>query len=189
MSYEILQKVSLICAIGSLVMTVVAVVLFFLLDIRSVIGFFTGRTRRKGIDEIRKAAQEGTLDHRSVTQSAGGQTDKKRRKKTEPKASRNAVPQKVAVKEDRGENVITDRLPNRAAAYSDGSEQTTLLGAQTAQSVMQPNADNLTTVLTENFVPETTVLTAQTPVQAAVFVQQPFEIEFDITYIHSDEVI
>lgn len=189
MSYEILQKVSLICAIGSLVMTVVAVALFFLLDIRSVIGFFTGRTRRKGIDEIRKAAQEGTLDHRSASQNAGGKMDKKRRKQTGSKVNRNTVAQVPVARGDTGETVITDRLPNRAAAYSDGSEQTTLLGAQAAQSSMQSNAENLTTVLSESFAPETTLLTTQAPVQAAMFAQQPFEIEFDITYIHSDEVI
>lgn len=163
--------------------------MFFLLDIRSVIGFFTGRTRRKGIDEIRRAAQEGTLDHRSASKNAGGQTDKKRQKQTAAKAKRNTVPQAPAARVGSEEAVITDRLPNRAAAYSDGSEQTTLLGAQMTQSSMQSDAENLTTVLSESFAPETTLLTAQAPVQAAVFAQQPFEIEFDITYIHSDEVI
>ena len=189
MSYEVLQRVSLICGIGSLVVAAVSVALFFWLDIPSVVGFLTGRTRRKGINEIRKAAQEGTLDHRTVSRKNGEQSQHKRQKKTGGKAKNAAPVRAPAANVQAAAPVTTDRLPNRAPVPAKGSELTTILDGAAGQTSLLDGQENLTTVLSGGNVPGTTVLPEQAAVQAAAFTQQPFEIEFDITYIHSDEVI
>ncbi len=58
MTIELLQTLSMGSAILSGVLLVLAIVLFFVLDIRVVIGDVTGSTQRKAIDEIRKQNEE-----------------------------------------------------------------------------------------------------------------------------------
>ncbi len=58
MTIELLQTLSFVSAILSGILFVLAVIMFFLLDIKLVIGDVTGSTERKAIDEIRKQNEE-----------------------------------------------------------------------------------------------------------------------------------
>ncbi len=79
MTVELLQKLSLISYIAAGVLCVAAVVLFFVLDIRKVIGDVTGATARKAIDNIRQqneASGDKAYKPSPVNAARGKLTDK-----------------------------------------------------------------------------------------------------------------
>lgn len=175
MTYETLQNIYMITGIASLVMALLAAALFFLLGIPDVIGFLTGKTRRKGIDEIRE-------------QSATGGRQKAPTKKAKGKKPGKApvqMPQAAAPAAAPAQAQMAPTYTGAETMPLDQYNMTTVL-PDSNQTTVLPGTDNLTTVLPGDPM-ATTVLEQNVFVPA--YPAQPFEIEFEITYIHTNEVI
>lgn len=164
MSYEIYRYIFIGAAILCGAMIVTSILLFILLKIPKVIGDLTGRTARKAIENIRNQNESsGDKTYRSslVNQERGKLTDK-------------ISPSGRLIRNP------TDLLGGAMATEKIGTQQ--LVSDETAVL----DSGNETTVLTgelENSGNETTLL-AQTDISNNVF-----EIEYEITYIHTNEVI
>ena len=182
MTYEMYRYVFIIGAIMAGVMLALSVLLFFVLKIPTVIGDLNGANARKGIESIRSKAQT----------SSGGGTYKAR-----PTSGRNTESfgsKKLSRHEDGSRN--TAKISRETPIIN----ETTVLGQTASETtVLQPFA-NETTVLQAPTASETTVLdvSTMTAVQPPVMpeptpVPSPytayFEIEYDITFIHTDELI
>ena len=79
MSIERLQSISIISYIIAVVLLLIAIALFFLLDIRRIIGDLTGITARKAIEDIRRQNENtGEKNYKSspVNVARGRLTDK-----------------------------------------------------------------------------------------------------------------
>lgn len=183
MSYEIYRYIFIGAAILCGVMLVVSVLLFIFLKIPKVISDLTGATARKAIKNIRE--QNEKTGDKAYKVSAfnlerGKLTDK-------ISMSGNVIQQ--ARQQMYGMN--TSKIATQNLVGQEGFEQTTVL--ETANETTVLEAMNETTVL-EQPAGETTVLMEQTVGETSVLnennpVDNSFVIEFDITYIHSDEVI
>lgn len=176
MSYETLQNIYMVTGIASLVMAVLSVALFFLLGIPDVIGFLTGKTRRKGIDEIREQSASGG---RQRTASAGKKAKGKKAANAPVRSAPAAVP--VQPVQTAPVYVAADTM------YMNQNNQTTVLPGAGNQTTVLPGAENQTTVLSG--VPVAAPVQQPVAAFAPQYPDQPFEIEFEITYIHSNEVI
>lgn len=166
MTYETLNSINVITGIACLVMLAVTVGLFFLLRIPEAVAFISGRTRKKGIEAIERTG--------TVGQSSGG-----------PRSRKLARPAKITVQRSGKEPApvleqgrFTDVLPTTNHVNSTGYKNTEVLSS----------ADRLTTVLDGkdcNAVMET----GKVDHQNLIFTQQPFVVEFDITYVYSNIII
>lgn len=175
MTYEIYRYIFLGGAILAGIMLVISVLVFFLLKIPTVIGDLTGANARKAIENIRNHNEStGDKTYRSsqVNRERGKLTDKispSGRIVKNPSHSLHGA-------------MGTEKIGTQQLHTEDGANETTVLTGELT------GADE-TTVLTgelaggnETHANETTVLNAQTFSNA-------FVIEYEITYIHTDEVI
>ena len=164
MSYEIYRYIFIGAAILCGAMIVTSILLFILLKIPKVIGDLTGRTARKAIENIRNQNESsGDKTYRSslVNQERGKLTDK-----ISPSGRLIRNPTDLL-----GGAMATEKIGTQQLV----SDETTVL-----------DSGNETTVLTgelENSGNETTLL-SQTDISNNVF-----EIEYEITYIHTNEII
>lgn len=169
MTYELYRYVFLGGAIASGIMFAISIVLFFTLKIPKVISDLTGRTARRAIEDIRlqnERSGDKTYKSSAVNLQRGKLTDK-----ISPSGRlmrREASPF--------GTGVITEKISTQRLAPVEGADETTVLAPA-----------NETTVLDSGY-GETTVLQAEATVDATPVVQG-FEIEYEITYIHTNEVI
>lgn len=169
MTYEMYRYVFLGGAIASGIMFAVSIVLFFTLKIPKVISDLTGRTARRAIEDIRlqnERSGDKTYKSSAVNLQRGKLTDK-----ISPSGRlmrREASPF--------GTGVITEKISTQRLAPVEGADETTVL-----------TLANETTVLDAAY-GETTLLQADAPAPV-VAVVQGFEIEYEITYIHTNEVI
>lgn len=164
MSYEIYRYIFIGAAILCGAMLITSILLFILLRIPKVIGDLTGRTARKAIENIRNQNESsGDKTYRSslVNQERGKLTDK-----ISPSGRLIRNPTDLL-----GGAMATEKIGTQQLV----SDETTVL-----------DSGNETTVLTgelENSGNETTLL-SQTDISNNVF-----EIEYEITYIHTNEII
>lgn len=178
MTYDSLRSVFVYTGIASLVLAAVAVVLFFWLKIPEAYAYITGKARRRGIEQIIRgdSAQANAKKSGKAKSARSGQSAKK-----PVKQAREPVKTTAAAVVPANGGAETDLLE---------TEQTTLL-AQSSEETSLLAAD-LTTVLAEEHGPEqTTLLSAQegTDELTVPVPVQPFEIEFEITYLHADPLI
>lgn len=169
MSYEIYRYIFYGGAILAAVMLAVTVLLFFVYKIPTVIGDLTGANARKAIENIRnqnESSGDKLYKTSQVNRERGKLTDK-----ISPSGSLMRDPSGVLGGGAMAtEKISTQELPQVDETTVLESDETTVLSA------------NEITVLGNVGAGETTVLVAEdTP---AVF-----QIEFEITYIHTDEVI
>ena len=190
MTYEIYRYIFLGGAALSLVMVIVSAILFFTLKIPKVIGDLTGRTARKAIEDIRKQnEQSGDKTYRSspVNKQRGKLTDKITKSGRLEKRAESPF----------GTGVITEQLSGKQPVYA--SSETTVLSEDTAVLSEETTVlSNETTVLEAPSM-ETTVLSSYVPAAAQPAPVQPaatawnpeprFTVEYEITYIHTQEVI
>ena len=178
MTYEIYRYIFLGGAILAGIMFAVSVLVFFLLKIPTVIGDLTGANARKAIENIRNQNEStGDKTYRSsqVNRERGKLTDKispSGRLIKDPSHSLHGAmgTEKISTQELHPEDVTNENT------VLTGANETTVLTGELA-------GGNETTVLSnENPANETTVLNAQTFSNA-------FVIEYEITYIHTDEII
>lgn len=159
MTYEMFRYVFLGGAIGCAVMVVVSVILFITLRIPKVIGDLTGRNARKAIEKIRKENEQ--IGDKSYKSSA---VNKERGKLTE-KITRSG---RLIARDETpfGTGRVTEKISTQELPVVEQACETELLSPQT-------------TLLTEP-AGETEVLNVQQPV---------FSVEYEITFIHTTEVI
>ena len=152
---------------------IVAVIIFFALRIPSVIGDLTGATRRKAIENIRSQNENSgikTYKSSAVNRERGKITDK-------ITATGNLV--------KNGDDVM-------GGAMATGKIGTDKLSEEARQSfettLLAESAANETTVLNMPEAGETTVL-GQTEAEQITEDADTFTIEYELMFIHTDEVI
>ena len=151
---------------------VVAVILFFVLKIPSVIGDLTGSTARKAIENIRnqnESSGDKTYKSSAVNRERGKLTDK-------------ISPTGTLIKNP------TDLMGGAMATTKIGTQQLAAEAQQAYETTLLENTvSNETTVLNSENSGETTVLDQNT--NNVVEGVNSFAIEYEITFIHTDEVI
>lgn len=161
MTYDIYRYIFYGGAALAVIMLIISVVLFFVYKIPSVIGDLTGATAKKAIEDIRN--QNESTGNKVYKTSQVNRERGKLTDKISPSGSLLRNPTDAIGGAMATEKISTQELPPE-------SYETMVL-----------EASNETTVLEQNAA-ETTVLT---PILDTV----QFVIEYDITYIHTDEII
>lgn len=165
MTYEMYRYVFLGAAIASGVSLMVAILLFFTLRIPKVISDLTGRTARKAIENIRmQNERSGDKSYQSsaVNLERGKLTDK-------ISQSGRLVPQNAT---PFGTGVITEKISTQQLPPEEPIGETAVLTASEETSVLGPG------------VGETVPLSP-----AEQLYRQEFAVEYEITFIHTTEVI
>lgn len=148
----------------------ITVALFFMLRIPKVIGDLTGRTARKAIDDIRKSNEQSgdkTYQSSAVNLERGKLTDK-------ISQSGRLVPRDGT---PFGTGFITEKISTQQL---DPVGETDVLSATDETSILSEPVGE--TAVLDSPVGQTELLTPVEPVQA-------FTVEYEITYIHTNEVI
>lgn len=148
----------------------ITVALFFMLHIPKVISDLTGRTARKAIDDIRKSNEQSgdkTYQSSAVNLERGKLTDK-------ISQSGRLVPRDGT---PFGTGFITEKISTQQL---DPVGETDVLGATDETSILSEPVGE--TAVLDSPVGQTDLLTPVEPVQA-------FTVEYEITYIHTNEVI
>lgn len=213
MTYEIYRYIFIIAAILCGVTLIVTAILFFLLNIPKVIGDLSGATAKKAIKEIREQNEKTGDKAYKVSQynrDRGKLTDKisPSGNIVQQMQSHNGFgvdtskisTQNLAGTENANETTV---LQNETTVLQSETTvlqpETTVLSSETTV-LSQPETEVLSTVgdeteilennevqtvvLNENFENNETAVLEETPVSGAVF-----EIEYDITFIHTNEII
>lgn len=187
--YEVYRYIFIGGAILAAILFIISVILFFVLKIPSVIGDLSGATARKAIEDIRNQNEttgEKVYKSSLVNRERGKLTDK-------------ISPSGNLIKNPSGgiwgamttEKISTQKLSEDAANETTvlSSNETTVLGGGNETTVL---GGNETTVLNGG---ETTLLDSM-PVMNETSLLSPdmmpsgiFEIEYEITFIHTTEVI
>lgn len=161
MTYDIYRYIFYGGAALAVIMLVVSIVLFFIYKIPSVIGDLTGSTARKAIEDIR-----------NQNESSG-----------------NKVYKTSHVNRERGK--LTDKISPSGGLIRNPSEA--IGGAMATEKISTqelPLETDETTVL--NSFNETTVLevsSCETTVLTPFAETNAFVIEYEITYVHTEEII
>ena len=170
-TYEIYRYIFYGGAILSALMLIVSVLLFILLKIPKVIGDLTGATARKAIENIRnqnEGSGDKTYSTSHVNKERGKLTDKISPSGRLIKNPSGGIHGAMATQKI-GTDILSEQASASETVVLDQSGATTVLG----EEMPMMEAGN-----------ETTVLSQQPMQQVPVF-----EIEYDITYIHTNEVI
>lgn len=173
MSYEIYRYIFIGAAILAGVMLVISVLLFFLYNIPNVVGDLTGANARKAIENIRnqnESSGDKLYKTSQVNRERGKLTDK-----ISPSGSLLSQPSGVLG----GGAMATEKIGTQNLAPAQPDE-TTLLDAASETTVLAA-ADETAVLATD--AGETTVLGEESEIAPV------FQIEFEITYTHTDEVI
>lgn len=173
MSYEMYRYIFFGALIACGVFFVIAVILFFTLKIPKVISDLTGRTARKAIESIRMQNEQSgdkTYQSSAVNLERGKLTDKI--SQSGRLMPRDATPF--------GTGVITEKISTMELEQPAG--ETDVLDQPVGETdVLAPVAGE--TEVLAAVVGETEVLT---PMEAPA---QAFTVEYEITFIHTTEVI
>ena len=183
MTYEMYRYIFFGALAACGVFFVVSVVLFITLRIPKVISDLSGRTARKAIESIRlQNEQSGDKSYQSslVNLQRGKITDKI--SQSGRLITRNETPF--------GTGVITEKISTQKLSADAPADETSVLTAADETTVLAA-ADETTvlavseeTTVLEPWMGETEVLNG-----SEAMASQAFTIEFEITFIHTDEVI
>ncbi len=164
MTYEIYRYIFIGAAILCGAMFITSVLLFILLKIPRVIGDLTGRTAKKAIESIRNQNEtSGDKTYRSslVNKERGKLTDK-----ISPSGRLIHNPTDLLGSAMATEKIGTQQLVSDETAVLDSANETEVLSSE-----LLNNGD------------ETTLLTPSDTTNNV------FEIEYEITYIHTNEIV
>ena len=175
MTYDIYRYIFIGAAILCGIMFVVSIVVFILLKIPKVISDLSGATARKAIKNIREQ-NEATGD-KSYKVSAFNEARGKLTDKISP--SGNIIQQNQA--QMRG--VDTTKIATQKIQADEPADQTTVLDYYDETSVLDNTGAGETSVLSEF------ASSGDTTVLSEVINDSVFTIEYDITFIHTNEVI
>lgn len=186
MTYEIYRYIFIGGAVLAGVLLLVTVLLFIVLKIPTVIGDLTGATARKAIANIRnqnEVSGEKTYKSSQVNRERGTLTDK-------ISMSGNLIRNRSGVI---GGAMATEKISTQKLDVYEPSEETTVLSSGGNETTVLNMGGNETTVLNIAGGGETEVLSGGMNIgETMVLNTVPmgiFEIEYEITYIHTDEVI
>lgn len=219
MNYEAYHWIFIGGAVLAGLMLVLTVLLFFLLQIPRVIGDLTGSTARKAIEDIRQQnAQTGVKVHKSsqvnrergkVTakispsgqvqqQQTGGAGGMKTGKLSTQKLSREAA-ETTLLDQPASETTVLDQPAAETTVLAQPGDETTLLTPQTwaapapaaGTAAMMNDPGNETTLLSSQSwaAPAAAPAAPYAAPQAPAYTGSPFVIEYELTLIHSDELI
>ncbi len=188
MTYEIYRYIFLGSAILAVIMLIVSILVFILLKIPTVIGDLTGANARKAIENIRNqtVSTQNTGNLSSRSPHRGRLTDKISLSGTLHKNHTNSL----------GISMQTAKISTQQLTSENQADQTTLLSAET--TVLSPETTVLaaeTTVLGQPQSGNETAVLSQDMLQAKPAQQideayaSQIVIEYEITYIHTDEII
>lgn len=141
MSVEFLQTLSIVFYILAGIFALIAIVLFFVLDIKKVVGDVTGSTARKAINAIRtqnEASGNKAYKPSPVNAARGKLTDK-------ITPSGRILPQTAM----NGGSTGTEKFDTTELLL--GSEATTVLDSASGETTVLSEADGETTVLKDGF--------------------------------------
>lgn len=173
MSYEMYRYIFLGALIACGIFFVVAVILFFTLNIPKVISDLTGRTARKAIENIRMQNEQSgdkTYQSSAVNLERGKLTDK-------ISQSGRLVPRDVT---PFGTGVITEKISTMELEQTAG--ETDVLSQPTGETdVLTPIAGE-----TDVLAPAAGETDVLAPAEQSA---QVFAVEYEITFIHTNEVI
>ncbi len=180
MSVELMQTLSVVAFALAGVMLVVAIVLFFVLNIPRVFGEVSGSTAKKAIEDIRK--QNETTGNKAYKPSPVNQQRGKITEKISSHGSSKDKDKNVTV------SVGTAQLKGTPAA--DKSSETVILGNET--SVLTSEA-NETSVLENTSAQNEFGITDSLVTDPAGLEQIPFSgnitVEYEICFVGSNEII
>ena len=175
MSVELLQTLSLVGYIVSAILLVLTVILFFVLKVPQLIGYLSGATARKAIEDIRQQSEKNASAYApSRNASRGKLTDK-------ISPSGRLLHNTGTL----GMTVVTEKIGTQNLQPLPGNETTLLTNEGGAE----------TTVLTSEGGAETTLLSATTMVaesgqtEMLQQVRPTLKIEVDIGFWESNEII
>lgn len=192
MTYEVYRYIFIGGAVLAGVLLLVTVLLFFVLKIPTVIGDLTGATARKAIANIRnqnEVSGEKTYRSSQVNSERGKLTEKISMSGNLMGHRNGIVAGAMATEKISTQKLDVYQPADETSVLSAGGNETTVLGMGGNETTVLNMGGNETTVLNamDNVMGggmaygETSVLE---PAQMAVF-----EIEYEITYIHTDEII
>ena len=177
MTYDVYRYIFIGAAILCGIMFVVSVLVFILLKIPKVISDLTGATARKAIKNIRE--QNEASGDKAYKVSAFNEARGKLTDKISPSGN---VVQQYHQAQMRG--IDTTKIDTQELQVDEAANQTSVLDQYNETSLLSNEGVGETSVLSasEQTYGETSVLS---PVVADVI----FCVEFEITYIHTNEVI
>lgn len=168
------------CLVIFLVCAGIAVVLFFVLDIRKVIGYLTGRTAKRQIEKLEEDnASSGRL--RKKNHSSMQKVDKKMQQDMGVRGSVTPGARKVenVVQQASGESVLqTEREIQETALLNNGETETSLLESGNTEQMEEYSPKQ------GREEPNATSLLRDEKIQ-----KRTFRIEREIMLIHAEEVI
>ncbi len=186
MTYEVYRYIFIGGAVLAGILLLVTVLLFFVLKIPMVIGDLTGATARKAIANIRnqnEVSGEKTYKSSQVNSERGKLTEK-------ISMSGNLMGHRSGIVAGA---MATEKISTQKLDVYEPADETSVLNMGGNETTVLGMGGNETTVLNAMGGGETEVLSGgmnygETSVLEAV---QPvmFEIEYEITYIHTDEII
>lgn len=195
MTYETFRYIFLGGAIACGIMVAISAVLFFTLRIPKVISDLSGRTARKAIEDIRlHNEQSGDKSYKSsaVNRERGKITDKisgsgRLIKNEESPFGTGVITEKISTQklppeETAGETSLLEQPAGETSVLEQPVGETSLLEQPIGETSL------LDQVAMAQPAGETSVL-GVAPVQAAQTFEQVFAVEYEITFIHTNEVI
>lgn len=189
MSYEVLRYIFIGAAALSGVMLIVSVLLFIFLRIPRVIGDLTGATAKKAIESIRnqnESSGDKIYKSSAVNRERGKLTDKISPSGNLIHRETNSLAGAMATTKIATQNLADTGSDETSVLDAETGSETTPLGNETTVlSGIDPNATadlNATTVLSQQGDQTEVLGEAQTKPRI-------FEIEYEITFIHTDEII
>ena len=181
MTYDIYKYIFIGAAIPCGIMFILSVLLFIFLKIPKVISDLTGATARKAIKNIR--AQNEASGNKAYKGSAVNEARGKLTDKISP--SGNIIQKHQAPMY----GINTSKISTQQLHIDEADNQTSVLGAS------EEPVGETSLLGAEEPIGETSVLTAaeasiaETSVLNPAVAQPTFCVEFEITYIHTNEVI
>ncbi len=176
MGVELLQTFSLVAYILAAVFFVVAILLFFLLEVPKLIGDLSGKTAKKAIEEIRKQNER---------------TGDKVYKPSAVNAARGALTDKISPSghlQKRDTSLGAAGQTEKIATEQLQSEETTILCSEAEATTVLSRLTEETTVLNPN-AEETTVLSQTVEVEQVDQKDVVFTLESEIDFTSTSEII
>lgn len=180
MSVELLQTLSTAFFVLAAVMFLIALALFFVLDVVHLVGDVTGSTARKAIEDIRKGNEisgDKAYKPSPVNKARGKLTDK-------------ISPSGQLVQRTAGLGVATGTAKLSTTELLPQSDETSVLDTVSNETTMLSGVTNETTILSQP-TNETTVLSqASFNVSNSIeTVENTFVLDLEMSFIGSSELI
>lgn len=181
MTYDVYRYIFIIGAILCGVMLVVTILIFILMNIPKVISDLSGATARKAIDDIRRQNEDGgekTYKPSKVNATRGKITDKI--SNSGRIVQNNHV--HVGIETTSMQTQQLDQTANETSLLDESIGETSLLDESIGETSLLEESIGETSLLDER-IGTTGKLSQQATVPSA------FAIEYEITYIHTNEII